>query len=374
MAALFSILNSALAVEARFYLGTYTNDQDSKGIYTCTLDLETGRLGPIELAAEAENPSYLAVSPDGKNLYAASEGRHQGSTIAFRVEKNGRLTQLNQKDSGGEGTCHVNVDSCGRNILAANYSAGNISCFQTAADGSLGKRTALIQFAGSGPNPQRQTKPHAHSAYTDPADRFVYSCDLGTDNIWIFKFDEKSGVLEPNTPASVQAPEGGGPRHLAFHPSGRYIYVNNEMGLSVSVFERDAASGALSPIQVIRTLPEAVPGKGITTSEIAVHPSGKWLYVSNRGNDTIASFDIGADGRLTRIASAPSLVKGPRGFAIDPAGRWFIVAGQNDNKIAVLKIDQSTGCLISTDQVASIGSPVCVLFAPEIKFTPPGSK
>jgi len=361
---LFSILNSTWAAEVRVFLGTYTNDQASKGVYTCMLDLTTGRLGPVKLAAEVKNPSYLALSPNGEFLYAAIEGDHQGAAAAFRVGSDGGLTLLNQQASGGAGTCHVSVDACGHHVFAANYGGGNISCFQTGPDGSLGERTALVQFPGSVPNPDHQTKPHAHFVCTDPSNRFVYSCDLGTDSIWIFKFDSKIGVIEPCKPGVATVPKGGGPRHLVFHPNGRYIYVNNEKGLSISVFERDAASGALSPIQVIPTLPEGTSRTGATTAEIACHPSGKWLYVSNRGDDTIATFGISPDGRLTWIGNAPAGVKMPRGFAIDPTGNWLIVAGQKDNKIAVLKIDPTTGKPGSTDQVTSIGSPVCVLFAP----------
>ncbi|MEI8342114.1 MAG: lactonase family protein, partial [Verrucomicrobiota bacterium] len=297
--ALFSSLNTAWSAESRFYLGTYTKEQGSKGIYSCSLDTETGRLGSVQLAAETENPSYLAMTPDGKFLYAAREMNHQGWVSAFRVETDSRLTLLNQQDAGGDGTCHVSVDATGRDVLAANYNSGNLSCFQTKPDGSLGERTALIQFAGSGPNRDRQSKPHAHSVYPAPSNRFVYSCDLGTDHVGIFKFDAERGTLESNSPAAANAPAGGGPRHLAFHPGGKFVYVNNEMGLSVSVFGCDPASGVLTPVQVIPTLPETTPGAGTTTAEIACHPSGKWLYVSTRGDDTLARFAIGVDGRLT---------------------------------------------------------------------------
>ena len=313
---------------------------------------------------ETENPAYLAISPDGKFLYAAGEIPHRGLVSAYQREPDGRLTLLNHADTGGEGTCHVSVDSSGHNVLVANYGGGNISCFPIKADGSLGERSAFVQFTGSGPNPSRQTKPYAHSIYADAANHFVYACDLGTDNVWVFKFNAGSGLLERNIPPAARVPEGGGPRHLAFHPGGRYVYVNNEMGLTVSVFERNPESGALMPVQVIPTLPEGVSGKGNSTAEIACHPSGKWLYVSNRGEDTIAIFAIAENGRLTWIENAPAGVKVPRSFAIDPDGKWLVVAGQNDNKIAVMKIDPQTGRFSPTGHMTTVANPVCVLFAP----------
>jgi 6-phosphogluconolactonase len=362
--ALASILNSAWAVEARFFLGTYTLGETSKGIYTCTLDLETGRLGPVALAAEADNPSYLAITPNGNFLYAASEVSPHGLTIAFRVEAGGKLVRLNQQSSGGAGTCHVSVDASGRYVFAANYGDGNISCFRTQEAGSLGEAIAFIQLREPDPVDGSERKSRAHSVDTDPSNRFLYSCDLGTDNIWIFTFDPESGKLEENSPPAAKAPKGSGPRHLVIHPSTRYLYANTEMGCSVSAFERDAISGALTPLQVIPTLPEGTPRAGTTTAEIACHPTGKWLYVSNRGADTIATFAIGREGRLTWVANAAAGVKVPRGFAIDRSGRWLIVAGQKDNRIVVLEIDQTTGEPRSTGQVASVASPVCVLFAP----------
>ena len=357
-------LSPALAADARVYFGTYTNGRDSKGIYTCTFDLTTGKLGPLELAAEAVNPSYVACSPDGKFLFSADEGAH-GQVTAYRVKSDGTLIVLNQQDAGGGATCFVWVDSAGRNVLAANYGGGNISSFPVLPDGSLGPRSAFVQFTGSGPNPSRQKQPHAHSIYTDPGSRFVYACDLGTDNIWIYKYDDAHGTIDSDSVRTARTPPGAGPRHLAFHPNGRYVYVTNEMGLNVSVFARDESSGALTPLQVIPTLPDGSPNAAVSsTAEIAVHPTGHWVYVSNRGDDNIATYAVGSDGKLTWIEDAPAEVVMPRGFAIDPTGKWMISAGQKDNKIAVLAIDQNTGRLTPTDQTETVGSPVCVVFAP----------
>ena len=347
--------------ETRFYLGTFASE--SPGIYMGSIDTGTGRLGPLGLAAQAESPNFVALSPDGKFLYAATRNRGGGAS-AFAAGLAGKLVPLNNQSSGGDDPCHIWVDATGRNVLVANYSGGSIACFKTKTDGSLGKRTALVKYTGSGLDPKRQQKPFAHSVYTDASNRFVYSCDLGTDNIWIFKFDADKGTLTPAEPPSVKVPPGSGPRHLAFHPNGRLVYSANEMGLSVTAFARDPAGGALTVLETVSTLPEDAPTAGATTAEIACHPSGKWLYVSTRGPDTITVFAIAADGKLSRIQNASAHVKTPRGFAIDPAGQWLITAGQDDGKIAVLRIDPATGLLTSTDQTAKATSPVCVLFAP----------
>lgn len=353
---------SALAADATFYLGTYTKSGKSKGIYVGKLNTETGKLGALELAGEAKSPSFVALSPNGKFLYAALEDGG-GSVGAYAVGAEGKLTALNSMPCG-DGTCHVWVDATGKHVLGANYGGGSIAVFQTKPDGSLAERSAFVQFEGSGPNPTRQKKPAGHSIYTDAANRFVYSCDLGTDNVWIFKLDAEKGALSPASPPSGKVPPGAGPRHFALHPGGKFAYVNNEMALSVTAFARDPESGALTALQTLPTMPANAERKGASTAEIFVHPIGKWLYVSNRGHDTIAVYAIGADGKLTAVENAPAQVKVPRGFGIDPTGKWLITAGQNDDRIAVLKIDPTTGKLSATDQSAEVGSPVCVLFAP----------
>ncbi len=352
---------STFAADAAFYLGTYTKSGKSKGIYVGKLNTETGKLGPVELAGEAKSPSFVAISPNGRNLYASLEDGG-GSVGAFTVEPDGRLKSLNVQPSGGAGACHVWVDATGKTVFTANYGGGSIAAFRIQPDGSLGERSAFVQFEGSGPNKARQEKPHGHSIYTDPANRFVYSCDLGTDQVWIVKFDAEKGALSPATPASAAVPPGAGPRHLAIHPNSKFAYANNEMGLSVTAFSRDETTGALTVLHTLPTVPADAERKGVSTAEIFTHPTGQWLYVSNRGHDTIAVYAIGADGRLSYLENAPAGVKVPRGFAIDPSGKWLITAGQNDDRIAVLKIDQTTGKLSATDQSAEVGSPVCVLF------------
>jgi 6-phosphogluconolactonase len=353
---------TGLAADATFYIGTYTKPGKSKGIYVSKLNTDTGKLGPVELAGEAKSPSFLALSPDGTHLYAAIEAGG-GAVAAFSVKPDGKLTALNEQSAGGDGTCHVWVDATGKNVLAANYEGGSIAGFRVKDDGSLVERSAFVQFTGTGPDKTRQEKPHGHSIYTDPTNRIVYACDLGTDNVWIFRFDPAKGTLTPSDPPSGKVPPGSGPRHLAIHPNGKFAFANNEMGLSVTAFARNAQTGALTALQTVSTLPEGTPTTGVSTAECFCHPSGKWLYVSNRGHDTIAVFSIAADGKLTRVENAAAQVKVPRGFGIDPTGKWLITGGQDDDKIAVLKIDQETGKLASTGESAAVGAPVCILFA-----------
>ncbi len=356
---------NALMGDERVYVGTMTDHSTSQGIYFVNLETATGKLGPVNLAFDLKNPNFLALSLDRKFLYAAISTPGGSAVNAFAVQPDGSLKLLNERPSGGEGACHVSVDATGRNVFVANYAGGDIACFQTKPDGSLDQRTAFATFTGSGPNPTRQKKPYAHSIYPDPENKHVYACDLGSDSIWGFKFDAAHGTLTPLDPPAAKVPPGSGPRHLAFHPNGKFVYVANEMGHTIDTFSRDPASGRLTAIQNISTLPLTTDDKDVTVAEIACHPTGKWLYVSNRGCDTITQFEIGTDGKLKFVQTVPSVVKFPRSFAIDPSGQWMIAAGQKDNRIIVLKIDAVTGELTPTDQIADIPTPVCVLFYPE---------
>ena len=346
---------SAQAAETPFYVAA------SQGIYRGTLNEDTGQPSPLTLATKAASPNFHAISPDHGILYATL-GSGVKTVADFFVQPDGTLSALDALPSGGAGACHVSVDRTGQNVLVANYDSGTIACFQLSGDDTLVKQTALIQFNGAGPNPKRQTKPYAHSIYADPANKFVYACDLGTDHIWIFQFDPLYGAFTPADPPAAKVPPGSGPRHLAFHPNGKFVYVANEMGHSVTVFARDAATGALTSLQTLSTLLPETPTQGVTTAEIVCAPSGKFLYVSNRGCDTLSVFSIAADGKLALIQSAPSLAQMPRSFALDPTGHWLLVAGQKDNRIVVQKIDPATGRLTATDQTAAVSGPTCVLF------------
>lgn len=349
----------AMAKTHTIYLGTYSGPQ-SQGIYRCTLDDQSGQLGAPQLVAEAKNASFLALSPNGRTLYAVCEAA--GSAVGtWAIGADGTLVALNQQPTGGAGACHVSVDATGKNVLVANYGGGSVAAFPIRANGSLGERSALVQHSGSGPNARRQNKPHAHSIYLDESNTFAYSCDLGTDQVVIYRFDAATGTLLPADPPFATVPPGGGPRHLAFHPKG-FVYVNNEMGLSVTAFRRDAATGALTPIQTVPTLPEGAPTAGVSTAEIFVHPTGRWLYVSNRGHDTIAVFSIGADGRLTWMEETPTPTE-PRGFGLSPDGGWLVVGGQKNNQVAAFRIHPESGKLTSSGHAVAVGAPVCVVFA-----------
>jgi 6-phosphogluconolactonase len=362
------------AADLTFYIGTYTGKSGSKGIYKCALDSQTGKLGSVQLAATAENPAFLAITPDGQFLYAANDSK-DGSAMAFRVEKDRSLTALNQESSGKGGVSHIWYDSFAHSVLAASYSDSSIAAYKTKADGSLTERTDLKQFTGSGPDKVHQESSHPHSvyshAYTPPDSSrdskiaaYVYACDLGSDKVWIFQLNNEGKLIE-NDPAFATVSPGAGPRHLAFTPNGKYAYVANELKHTVTAFAYDSKNGALEQFQDITTLPAGLNFTGaITTSEIYCHPSGKWLYVTNRGYDSIAVYSIASDGKLTWVQDMPSPVKFPRGFGIDPSGKWLMVAGEHDNKISPLKIDQDSGKLTATDQTVEVGEPVCVLFAP----------
>ena len=355
---------SAFASPVRFYLGTYTANSLSQGIYTGTLETTNGHLSPLVLAARAKDPSFVALTPDHKYLYALTANPlngTNGTVAAFRRGPDGSLTPLNELSTLAV-CAHVAVDATGRDVFLPSYGGAFIVAFLTQPDGSLDRRTAYFPFTGHGPNPWRQTQPHPHAMFVDPENRHVYVCDLGTDHVWIYNLDAATGTLPPAQPAYALVPPGSGPRHLAFSKDGRYVYVNGEVSMNVTTFARHPDTGELTPLQTVSTLPPGASPAGVTSAEIVLHPTGKWLYVSNRGRGSIAVYATGADGRLTWLQDAPLPVKIPRGFNIDPTGQWLLVGGQSDHKIAVLKLDPATGLLSPTDQTATVGSPVCVVF------------
>ncbi len=350
----------AAGAEVSVYLCSYTHQRDTEGIYLAHLDADTGKLSVPARAAAVQDSSFAAISRDGKFLYAATDV-NGGGVAALRVDGE-KLTLLNVQPTGAGGCCHVSLDAAGRHVLGASYGAGIVAALPINPDGSLGERTGFAQFTGVGPNAERQMGPHAHSIYSDG--RFVYSCDLGNDNVWTLQLDADKGTLTPTDPPSGKVPAGSGPRHLAWHPGGKFAYVNGEMGMNVTVFARHAGSAELTPLQTISSLPPGVPLKGNSSAEIICHPSGKWLYVSNRGHDSLTVFGIGEDGKLLWIENVPAAVKFPRSFNIDPTGKWLLAAGQNDNRIAVFGIDLATGKLTPAGEAISLGSPMCVLFGP----------
>jgi 6-phosphogluconolactonase len=352
-----------------FYIGTYTQDgSKGKGIYAYRYDAATSEITPLGLAAETTNPSFVAPHPNGRFLYAVNEvgnykGPNSGGVSAFSIDRaTGKLTFLNEVASRGADPCYITVDKTGKYVLVANYTGGSVAVFPVLPDGKLGEASAFVQHTGKGTNPERQEGPHAHSIDLSPDNRFAMVDDLGLDELLVYKFDSAKGSLAPNDPPFTKIDAGSGPRHFVLRPDGKFAYVISEMGHTVTVFSNDAANGKLQVLQTITTLPKDFTGRN-DDAEIAVHPSGKFLYASNRGDDSIAIYTIDqSKGTLTQIGIVPTGGKEPRSFEIDPTGTLLFAENQNSNTIVLLKIDTTTGLLTPTGKVLEVGSPVCLKF------------
>jgi 6-phosphogluconolactonase len=353
--------------EIAVYFGTYTGPK-SKGIYLSRLDLASGKLSAPVLAGEIEQPSFLALHPNGRFLYAVNEtggGRPAtGQVTAFAIGAGGKLSILNQQPSRGSGPCHLVVDRAGKNVLLANYGGGSVAAFPVAQDGRLGDSTGFAQHAGSSVNQQRQKEPHAHSINLDPANRFAVAADLGLDKVLVYRFDGAKGTLSPNVPPSASVKPGSGPRHFAFHPGGRSAYVINELASTVTAFQYDAGKGELKELQTVSTLPKDFTGPSYT-AEVQVHPSGKFLYGSNRGHDSLAVFGIEASGMLRYVENTATGGSTPRNFGISPDGKYLLAANQKSDNVVVFRIDPKSGRLTSTGSTVEVPSPVCVKFLPD---------
>ncbi|MFB3890579.1 MAG: lactonase family protein [Phycisphaerae bacterium] len=350
----------------RMYIGTYMAPK-SKGIYTLQLDLASGALTKPEMAGEAVNPSFLALHPSGKYLYAVSEvasfdGLKTGAVSAFAIDgKTFQLRLLNQKASEGIGPCHLIVDRDGKNVLVANYSGGTLAVLPIDSGGMLllpadiRRHKDQIEAAG-------KAQPHAHSINLDAAGKFAFAADLGLDRIFIYRYDSATGKLTPADPPAAALPPKSGPRHFAFRPDGKFAYVINETANTVVAFAYDATAGKLTEVQSISTLPAGFKGESFT-AEVQVHPSGKFLYGSNRGHDSIAVFAIDAEtGKLSSIEYKSTQGKTPRNFGIDPTGAFLVAANQGSGTLVVFRIDAATGKLTPTGSTAEIPAPVCVKF------------
>src|ERR1700730_16384779 len=316
------------------FIGTYTAKTDSKGIYSFRFDSSTGRLTAMALAAPAQDPSFLTVASNEKYLYAVNElsefnGEKSGAVTAYSLDpKSGKLTQLNQVPSGGADPCYVSFDQTGKYLLVANYTGGSVSTFPIAQDGRIGPASGFVQHPGSGPKKERQEGPHAHYIATSADNRFVFVVDLGLDEVLLYRFDPAKGSLTPNNPPFVKLTPGAGPRHLAFHPNGKFAYVLSEVNSTVTALAYDSRNGSFSTLQTLSTIPKDFTAHN-DTAEIVVHPSGKFLYASNRGKDGIMEFSIDSvKGTLTLAGDFSTQGKTPRNFALDPTGKFLLAANQ----------------------------------------------
>ncbi len=360
----FSMPALSYAEQLDVWLGT--GGRPSKGIYHCTLDTNTGKLSESRLVAEISGPGFLAMHPDGDHLYAVGSLDSKASVVAYHIietAETASLELMNSVEIGDGGAAHVAVDRSGKMLLTAQYGGGSVAAFALNPDGSIKERTLLIDHQGGSRVVEgRQESSHAHYAGFSPDERFAFVPDLGLDQVVIYKVDASSALLESHGVGVV--PPGGGPRHLKFHTSGNWVYVLNELDLSVSVFDYDSKLGTLELKQTIPTVSkeELAKEQFSSCSEIHVHPNGKFVYAANRGHDTITVFGIGADGRLTELQNEHVRGATPRNFNLDPAGKWLLAAGQDSHTLAVFSIDQTSGQITYNRSVISTPSPICVLF------------
>jgi len=364
--------------ELTLLVGTYTRpikfgtgkilEGKGAGIYCFRLDQSKPGFRLVEVTGDVVNPSFLAASADARRVYAVNElkeweGKASGTLSSFSFDPaTGRLDFLNLRPTWGTDPCYVELDRSGRWAAVANFMSGSIAIFPVLSDGSLGSAATRVQHEGSGPDPLRQNGPHAHSTVFSSDNRTLYVPDLGLDMVVAYDFDPETGSISPEPGMSLRAPRGAGPRHVQFHPSGRFAYVVNELSSSVSAYDRTEASAPIDPALTLSTLPEGFSGVN-SCADLKFHPSGVWFYVSNRGHDSIAAFSIDPDSGLPRLEGVESTRGGvPRNFAIDPSGAWLVAANQDTDNLVLFSIDQGTGRLEYTGVSQAVPTPVCVLF------------
>lgn len=360
---LLSIIMASCSSGKKQYMlvGTYTSGI-SKGIYVYEFNGDEKTATLVDSIA-ASNPSFLAVSPDQKYVYAVSEENAStggGSVIAYSFNKdNGELTELNKQATLGDHPCYVTVDKTGKWVIAGNYSSGSISILPVNADGSLANRVNVVQHEGHGPDSSRQSSPHVHATVLSPDNNFLFVPDLGIDKVMAYRFDEKTGMITPTNDTAAWVQDGSGPRHFTFHPSGDYAYLIQELSSTVTAFKYK--DGKLDPQQIISSVPKEYNGPR-SSADIHVSPDGKFLYASNRdSSNTIAIFKIDeSTGKLTTIGHQSTMGSAPRNFNFDPSGDYLLVGNQKNDEIVVFKVDHETGLLADTGQRISVGSPVCI--------------
>jgi 6-phosphogluconolactonase len=360
-----------LANDTLVYAGTFTGPK-SKGIYYFRLqtdNLEVPQnitLVPLGLAAETDNPSFLEFDLKRRLLFAVNEVE-KGAVSAFSINREtGKLTFLNQRPSMGNGPCHLVLDKQGKWLLAANYGSGSVAVLPVGVDGRLGEASSFVQHTGKSIDPKRQRGPHAHCVTLDRANRFAFVCDLGLDKILTYRFDGRHGKLTPANPAFTPVKPGAGPRHMVFRPDGHFAYVLNEINSTLNVFSYDAKAGVLTELQAISSLPAHYEGPN-SGAEVAVHPSGKFLYASNRGNNTVVLFGIDTvHGTLTYIEEQGTGGKTPRHFGIEPSAKHMAIGNQESDTILACVIDAGNGRLKPSGVFAECPSPVCMKFLPPV--------
>lgn len=347
--------------DSLIYIGTYTRTT-SQGIYALRLDPATGELSPPELVATTANPSFIALSPDKAHLYAVCESGTLAVPFAVNLDT-GKLVPDHVQTSGGKAPCYLMVDPTGQCLVVAHYHDATVAALPILADGALGAPRSVIHHQGHSVHPTRQDAPHVHSTNISPDGRHVIVCDLGLDRVFTYKLDAANATLTPAAIPHVATAPGAGPRHSAFSPDGKLLFVVNELNSTLVSYRYATDTGSLTPIDTQSTLPADFTGEN-TCAEVRVHPNGRFVYASNRGHDSIAVFALAAEtGRLTPVETMPSDGRNPRNFALSPDGTWLIAANQNSNTLNVFKVDADTGRLTPTDHQASVPLPVCVVFA-----------
>lgn len=350
------------------YVGTFTGETGAKGIYVFNLDANSGAMEHRQTVPGLISPSFLAFHPTRPFLYAVErqwtpERPEEGAVAAFSIDTStGLLTQLNRRPSRGLSPCYVSVSPSGGYALVAHYGGGQVVALPIRDDGRLADATDVVQHVGRGPDPTRQTGPHAHCIVPDASGRHILACDLGLDRLFVYQLDEAAGKLVPNSLPYAQVSSGAGPRHLSFHPSGRYLYVINELDSTLSAFAYDGDRGACQIVQTVSTLPDSFTGTS-HTAQVIVHPSGRFVYGSNRGHDSIAIFAIDQEtGRLHAVGHQPTQGQIPRNFTIDPTGIFLLAGNEQSGTMVTFRVNQATGELTATGHVTHTPSPVCILF------------
>ena len=367
VALLSTAMNTTNGDEPLVFISSFAAGDDG-AIQAYHVDTKAAQLKPVQRTTGVEHPFFLAVSRDKKFLYSIHAknfgGKDHEQIAAYEIlGRTGQLKLLNRQSALGTAACYLDIDATGKTVLVANYSTGSVASLPVRADGSLGESASFLQHVGASVDPARQMEPHAHCIVVSPNNRFVYAADLGLDQVLCYRLDPATSKLTPNQPPFAKSPAGAGPRHLTFHPNGKYVYVINELGNSVTLFDQNSETGALTERQTISTVPQDFSGKSYC-ADLKITPNGRFLYGTNRGHDSIAMYRLSDDGRLTLIGIEPSLGKGPQNLAILPGGELLLCANMPGNNVAVFRIDSQTGSLKSASEPVALNSPSCIMVLP----------